>query len=215
MVDAAAAGVHIEEVDSADPATEFARVTFNEVHAEAAAFGPAAEALVTRIRSWARLLIACELSGVAHRSLERTIEYLSQRRQFDRPIGSFQAVKHIAADMHTRWAGLHNLCVASLDNADHASAADLDILAATAKAHAALTAILICEDAIQLHGGMGFTTESDVSWYYKRALALRSWYGDDTELQLKVGTALLHIAPATTTTDSGRDDAPAQVGGRK
>jgi len=61
----------------------------------------------------------------------------------------------------------------------------------SAKAHAAETAVAVCEDAIQLHGGIGFTTEREVSWFYKRALALRAWYGDELELHRKIGAALL------------------------
>lgn len=195
LVDPAAPGVHIEDLDSADPATAFARVVLDDVRPT----GPATadDDLVTRIRSWARLLIACELSGIAQRCVERTVAYLGQREQFGRVIGSFQAVKHIAADMHTRWAGLHNLCLATLADAGHASGADLDVLAMTAKAHAAETAMRVCEDAIQLHGGIGFTAENDVSWYYRRALALRGWYGDETELQRRLGAAVLgRRAPA-------------------
>lgn len=197
LVDPAAPGVRIEDVESTDPATAFARVVLDGVRVSETTLAGGDE-LVTRIRSWARLLIACELSGLAQRSLERTVEYIGQREQFGRPIGSFQAVKHIAADMYAQWTGLHNLCCAALADADEASVDDLDLLAATAKGHAAEVAVRVCEDAIQLHGGMGFTTESDVSSYYKRALALRGWYGDATELQLRVGAALLDRDPAGT-----------------
>ncbi|WPB87863.1 acyl-CoA dehydrogenase family protein [Streptomyces malaysiensis] len=209
LVDPAEPGVRIEDVGSADPTTEFAHVVFDGVRANGVApAGPTDDELVTRIRSWARILIACELSGVAQRSLERTVEYVGQREQFGRPIGSFQAVKHIAADMRTRWAGLHNLCLATLAEADRAPVADLDLLAATAKAHAAEAAVRVCEDAIQLHGGMGFTTESEVSWYYKHALALGGWYGEETELQLRIGAALLERGSSDHTADiddSARD----------
>ncbi|HWD03614.1 MAG TPA: acyl-CoA dehydrogenase family protein [Amycolatopsis sp.] len=197
LVDSTEPGVGIEGLDSADPTTTFARVAFDGVRADRVV-GPEAE-LGTRIRSWARILIACELSGIAQRSVEHTVAYLGQREQFGRPIGSFQAVKHIAADMHARSAGLHNLCLAALADADRASVTDLDLLAATAKAHAAEAAVRVCEDAVQLHGGMGFTTESEVSWYYQRALALRGWYGDETELQRRIGAALVER-------DSSADD---------
>lgn len=190
LVDPATAGVHVDGVDSADPATAFARVAFDDVRAEAAT--PAdGGALVARIRSWARLLIACELSGLAGHALDRTIAHIGQREQFGRPIGSFQAVKHIAADMYAQATSLRNLCTAALADTADAPVADLELLAWTAKAHAAQVAVRVCEDAVQLHGGMGFTTESDVSTCYLRALALRGWYGDETELQLRIGAALV------------------------
>ncbi|GAA1862760.1 hypothetical protein GCM10009836_48860 [Pseudonocardia ailaonensis] len=188
LVDPAASGVRTEPVDSADPGTVFARVSFDG--ATPHTLVPGAD-LVGRIRAWARLLLACELSGLARGALERTVGYVGQREQFGRPIGGFQAVKHLAADMAARSAGLQNLCAAALDDAGEASGSDLELVSSTAKAHAAEAAARVCEDAIQLHGGMGFTTEADVSWYYRRALALRGWYGDATELQRRIGAGLL------------------------
>lgn len=195
LVDPVAAGVRIEVLDSDDPAIEFARVILDDVHGEAVVSRDVSDGeFVSLIRSWARLLIACELSGIAQHSLERTVDYVTAREQFGKPVGSFQAVKHIAADMHAKSSGLHNLCLAALDVADESSVEDLEVLAATAKAHASDAAVRVCEDAIQLHGGMGFTTENDVSWYYRRALALRGWYGDATELEIQVGAAVLEVA---------------------
>ncbi|QJY49372.1 acyl-CoA dehydrogenase family protein [Pseudonocardia broussonetiae] len=188
LVDAVAPGVHVEALDSADPATAFARVELDAVVPDRVLTG---DGRVPALSAWARLLLACELSGLARGALERTVEHVGQREQFGRPIGSFQAVQHIAADMHARSTGLHNLCLAAVADAAGASPAELDLLAWTAKAHAAEAAVAVCEDAIQLHGGMGFTTESDVSWYYRRALALRGWYGDEVELRQRVGAALL------------------------
>jgi acyl-CoA dehydrogenase len=188
LVDPATTGVHMESVGSADPGSTFARVQFDGATADTVIDD---RGLVARIRAWARLLFACELSGIAQGALERTVTYVGQREQFGRPIGGFQAVQHLAADMTARSTGLRNLCLAALDDADDASPAQLELLASTAKAHAADTAVRVCEDAIQLHGGMGFTTETDVSWFYRRALALRAWYGDETELRHLIGTALL------------------------
>lgn len=187
LVDPSGPGVHVEAVDSADPGVEFARVRLDDVPA-----GPtgADDELVTRIRSWARILLACELTGLAQRSLELAVEHIGRREQFGRPVGSFQALQHIAAQMHVRWTGLYHLCTATLADADRASVVDLELMAATAKAHAAEVAVAVCEDAIQLHGGMGFTTESDVSWHYRRALALRAWYGDEIELAPMIGARL-------------------------
>jgi alkylation response protein AidB-like acyl-CoA dehydrogenase len=97
--------------------------------------------------------------------------------------------------MHARTAGLHNVCLAALADAGDADPHQLEVLAAATKAHAADAALRVCEDAIQLQGGMGFTTENELNLYYKRALALRGWYGDETELALRVGTALLEPLP--------------------
>lgn len=199
FVDPNSEGVLVESVDSADPATAYARIFFDG----ARTVGPYPRVhgddhvLVNKVRSWARLLIACELSGIAARSLDRTVEYIGQREQFGRPVGSFQAVKHIAANMYERSTALHNLCMAAVSDANQADDHELYVLAAATKAYAADAALRVCEDAIQLHGGIGFTTENELHWYYKHALALRGWYGDETELELRVGAALLDPPQAT------------------
>jgi acyl-CoA dehydrogenase len=196
LVDPNAVGVRIQALRSADPAVAFGRVNLTDVHADAVV-GQDDTELVTRVRAWARLFFACELDGLARSSVDRTVQHLKTRQQFGRPIGAFQALAHIAADMHTASAGLHSLCLAALaDAGSTTNVADLELLAASAKAHAAETAVRICEGAIQLHGGMGFTTESDVSWFYKRAVALRAWYGDEHELHHRIGAALLNHEPA-------------------
>ncbi|MFG1923224.1 acyl-CoA dehydrogenase family protein [Cryptosporangium sp. NPDC048952] len=197
LVDPRADGVRISALRSADPAVSFGRVDLTGVHVDAVVGRDDTE-LITRIRAWARLFLACELDGLARSSLDRTVQHLKTREQFGRPIGAFQALAHIAADMHTASSGLHSLCLAALaDAGDATDVAELELVAVSAKAHAAGTAVRICEDAIQLHGGMGFTTESDVSWYYKRAVALRAWYGDEQELHRRIGAALLDRATET------------------
>ena len=190
-VDPAAPGVEITEVASADPAALFARVMLSGVGAETVGGAD----LVTTLRAWARLLIASELGGLAHQSLTATVEYVAHREQFGRPIGSFQALKHIAADMHTTWAGLDSLCRAVVSDAARSPVGDLELLGKIVKAHAAGAATQVCESAIQLHGGMGFTTETDVSWYYRRVLSLRAWYGDSDELQHQIGATIFDQRP--------------------
>lgn len=192
VVDPRAPGVVVEDLVSADPTTTFGRVVLDDVGAGESAGD---HVLVTRLRSWARLLLACELGGLAQRCVERTLVHVREREQFGRPVGSFQAVKHIAATMHVRAAGLADLCTAALADTDGASVEELAVTAATAKAHAALVAPLVCEDALQLQGGMGFTAENELSAYYRHALALRGWYGDPTELELRVGAAVLGPRP--------------------
>jgi alkylation response protein AidB-like acyl-CoA dehydrogenase len=112
-----------------------------------------------------RSLLAAELVGVAQRCLDMTVEYAKQRVQFGRAIGSFQAVKQRAADMLikvelARSAAQH----AASDEEDRATSAAL------AKAYCAEAATAVAADAIQLHGGVGFTWEHDAHLYLKRAI---------------------------------------------
>ena len=193
VVDAADPGVVVEEIDSADPTAPYGRVAFHGAHRDTAplAVGTEANTLVSDIRSWARLLIACELTGIAERLLDRSVEYVQQRQQFGAAIGTFQAVKHTVANMYERTSSLRNLCNAAMADAPASTEHDLAHTAAVAKAYAADAALRVCEDALQMHGGIGFTTEVELHWYYKRALALRAWYGDEIELHRAIGATTL------------------------
>ena len=122
-----------------------------------------------------------------------SVAYAKERQQFDRPIGSFQAVKHLCADMLVRTevaraavyaAGAH------LDDVDLASYADLDRGISGAKVMAGEAAIANGKAATQVFGGMGFTWEVDVHLYLKRAWVLDTHFGSaDTHADV-VGRAL-------------------------
>lgn len=112
--------------------------------------------------------VAAESVGVCQRALEMTIAYVKERRQFDVPVGSFQAVSHRCAEMllHTEQAR------SVVYHAAWAADARPDLLPAAAglaKALACEAAIGVSASAIQAHGGIGFTWEADVHWLYKRA----------------------------------------------
>jgi len=194
------AGVAVEPAASADPTARLATVTFTPqtgAPSRPVFAGPAAERFLTDLRAWARIMAACELSGIATGLLETTTAFVKVREQFGRPIGSFQAVKHVLADMHALSCSLRNVCDSALADAVSAGPEDLAMLAAVAKAYAADAALTVCENAVQMHGGAGFTTETDLHLYYKRALAVRAWYGDHEELTHRIGDALLTRSPLT------------------
>lgn len=188
------------ELSSADPTARYARLTVSARQVapdEVLARGPFAEALLLRVRAWSRVFAACELAGIARRMLTDTVAYSGEREQFGRSIGSFQAVKHIVAGMAQATISLEALCEATA--ADMAGADDLDLELAgwTVKAYAARAARAVCEDALQVHGGIGFTTEYDLHWYLRRALALRTWYGDEQELVPLIGARRLEDRDAS------------------
>jgi alkylation response protein AidB-like acyl-CoA dehydrogenase len=123
-----------------------------------------------------RLLAAAHLVGVGQGAVDASVAYAKERHQFGRPIGSFQAVKHLLADAYTAVElARSQVLVASLCWAEeHPSAPDQ---AAAAAAVAARTAVTAAETAIQVHGGMGFTWEAVPHLYYKRALLLQDELG--------------------------------------
>ena len=123
------------------------------------------------------LLTAAYCVGMADRLTEMSVAYAMERQQFDRPIGSFQAVKHICADMAVR----AELARASVHTAacvmDDGTTGPLARAVAGAKLMAGEAAILNGRSATQVYGGMGFTWEVDVHLYLKRAWILETQFG--------------------------------------
>ncbi|HEY2809049.1 MAG TPA: acyl-CoA dehydrogenase family protein [Steroidobacteraceae bacterium] len=124
----------------------------------------------------AQIALAAEALGGAERVLEMTVEYVKQREQFGRPVGSFQAIKHRLADMMVqveaaRSASWYAACVADEQEGELAEAA------AIAKSYCCDAFYDCAATAIQLHGGIGFTWEHDAHLYFKRARASATLLG--------------------------------------
>lgn len=116
----------------------------------------------------ASIAVASELVGVCQRALDVTVAYVKDRHQFDRPIGSFQAVAHRCTDMLIATESVRSAAYYGAWCAD-ADPDGLQFAAALAKSVAASAAVETTASAIQAHGGIGFTWEADVHWLYKRA----------------------------------------------
>jgi alkylation response protein AidB-like acyl-CoA dehydrogenase len=122
------------------------------------------------------------LFGIMARSLEITLGYLQTRETFKRPIGSFQALQHRMADMLLKTESSRSAVYRAawcLANGDPETA----LACATAKAYTGDAARQVCAETIQMHGGIGFTWELDVHFYFKRAKTYEMHYGS-TEAQL-------------------------------
>ncbi|MPS69539.1 MAG: acyl-CoA dehydrogenase [Novosphingobium sp.] len=113
----------------------------------------------------AQIAIAADCLGGANAVLDMTVEYMKMRRQFDRPIAMFQALKHRAADMKTRIV-LAEALLRSRVRDEHASVTDL----ASAKSLAVEAYRFVTEESIQLHGGIGLTEEHQCHLFMKRAM---------------------------------------------
>jgi alkylation response protein AidB-like acyl-CoA dehydrogenase len=116
----------------------------------------------------AAVAVAAELVGVCQRALDDTVAYVKERRQFDRPIGSFQAVAHRCTDMLLATESARSAVYFGAWSAD-SDPERLPYAAALAKSVASSAALETTASAIQAHGGIGFTWEADVHWLYKRA----------------------------------------------
>jgi alkylation response protein AidB-like acyl-CoA dehydrogenase len=159
-----------------DPTCRIARVRLDgaEVLADARLAGPAS---LHDLLAPALVYLAAEMTGAAGAALDMTCAYARERVQFDRPIGSFQAVKHPLVDVLVAVERARSLVVGAAAALDHAAA---DALRAARMAKvAAEEALLHASDrAVQLHGGFGFTWDCDAHLYYKRALASAATWGD-------------------------------------
>ncbi|MFN8928285.1 MAG: acyl-CoA dehydrogenase family protein [Rhodospirillales bacterium] len=133
---------------------------------------------------------AAQLVGIAQRAVDLAAAYAKERRQFGKPIGSYQAVKHLLAEaqvriefarpvVHVAAAVCHDLDTASRARVSHAKLA------------AAAAADLACRTSVQVHGAMGYSWEVDVHLYLKRALALAGWWGDTTFHRRRVAARML------------------------
>jgi len=121
--------------------------------------------------------------GAADRALELATEYAKVRRQFDRPIGSFQAVQHLLADMLRNVELARSGVYAALRLADSDDHAAFHRAATVAKAFASDALYRVTADAIQVFGGIGFTWEHDAHLYYKRAMSMQHAFGGTPEFQ--------------------------------
>jgi alkylation response protein AidB-like acyl-CoA dehydrogenase len=177
LVDPTQPGVVIKPLETIDRTTRLATVIFDGAQGELL---PASNHSVFRdILDRAAVLYANDLAGVAREGLSRTVAYDIERVQFGRPVGSFQAVKHALADLH--------VLVTMAEHAALYGAYALDerypdgtLAASIAKAKASDAAREVVAGMIQFHGGIGFTWESDVHIFFKRAKREEYQYGDAT-----------------------------------
>ncbi|MGW7260972.1 acyl-CoA dehydrogenase family protein [Streptomyces sp. NPDC054834] len=171
-VDAGADGVTVTPQTSFDLTRPLATVTLDG--AAARRIGDAEPAVRRALRAGAGLL-ASEQLGLADWTLTETVRYLKERKQFNRPVGGFQALKHRLAQL---WLEVVSLRAAARNAADAlATGADIDVAVAVAQAYAAPVAVHAAEEALQLHAGIGMTWEHPVHLYLKRAKADSIAYG--------------------------------------
>ncbi|MFF1294446.1 MULTISPECIES: acyl-CoA dehydrogenase family protein [unclassified Streptomyces] len=167
-----AAGATVTPQVSLDLTRPLATVTLDG--APGRLLGDAEPAVRRALRSGAGLL-ASEQLGLADWTLTETVRYLKERKQFNRSVGGFQALKHRLAQL---WLEVVNLRAAARNAADAlASGEDADVAVAVAQSYAASVAVHAAEEALQLHAGIGMTWEHPVHLYLKRAKADSIAYG--------------------------------------
>jgi alkylation response protein AidB-like acyl-CoA dehydrogenase len=175
-VAADAPGVSLTPTVSLDMTRQLAELTLAGAPARRIASGEAADRAVAAALAAGAAMLASEQLGLAERCLEMTVAYLKERRQFGRQIGSFQALKHRAADL---WVGVTQARAAARYAAACLAAGDPDSPVAVALAKAACSDIAVraAQECLQLHGGIGFTWEHPTHLYLKRAKSSSIGFG--------------------------------------
>ena len=179
IVDLNGDGVTRKALANLDQAHGQAEITFDRAKAEPLGAAHEGWNTLTRVLDRAAVLMAFEQIGGADRALEMGRDYALDRVAFGRPIGSFQAVKHILADMYVSATLARSNCYYGAW-ALSTDAAELPEAAATARISATQAFQHCAKNNIQVHGGMGFTWEFDCHLYYRRANVLALLLGSAT-----------------------------------
>jgi alkylation response protein AidB-like acyl-CoA dehydrogenase len=185
VVEAGASGVSIERAPALDPTRRLSTVRFDGAPGDELSAddwdGPwLAIAAVT----------AAESVGVAQRAMEMAVAYAKDRKQFDRPIGTYQAVSHACAQMLLETEGARAAVLWAAWALDH-EPETAPLAASVAKAYASDAGRRVTASALQVHGGIGFTWEHDLHFLLKRAHSNARMYGDARWHRDRVAEAVL------------------------
>jgi len=176
LVEATGPGVHRTPVVSLDMTRQLCDISLDDAPGRQIAVAAAAEAAVEAGLTAGAAVLAAEQLGLAQRCLDMTVGYLKERRQFARPIGSFQALKHRLADLWTMITlarAASRYAAACLADGDP----DAPVAVALAKSACCEAAVTAAQECVQLHGGIGFTWEHPAHLYLKRAKAASVGFG--------------------------------------
>lgn len=175
-------GLVVSAMRTVDATRSLATVSLSEVRvADACLLGgkPLREDELDAVVDHAKVALAAQMVGAADRVLAMTVEYVELREQFGRTIATFQAVQHRCADMKVAVEHARSLVYYAAWACD-TLAPDRHLAAAMAKAFASDACPSVAADAVQLHGGIGFTWEHDLHIYFKRLKADEQTYGGAT-----------------------------------
>lgn len=171
-----ASDVDVEAMDAVDPGRGLASVVLADTPADVVASGPAVPAAVDDAWLLGALLVAADALGSAGRVLELARGYSLEREQFGRPIATFQSIKHKLVDMFAELETARSMVRHALGESAEL-APGWQVAASAAKARACDAAMLVAREGVQVHGGIGFTWEHEVSHHFRRVTTTRALYG--------------------------------------
>jgi acyl-CoA dehydrogenase len=181
VVDSASKGIQVQRLNMVD-SRNAGNVSFVDVAVSAdALLGEEGKgwAALSRTLDIGRIGLAAEMLGGVQEVFERTVEYMKQRSQFGVQIGAFQALQHRAAIMYSEIELCKSLVLKALHELDRGEEAeDLPALASMCKAKLSEVYMLVSNEGVQMHGGIGMTDEFDIGFFMKRARVAQQTLGD-------------------------------------
>jgi alkylation response protein AidB-like acyl-CoA dehydrogenase len=186
VVNAKALGLKISPMTAMDLTRKLYVVECNDTPAEEIS----ATTDLARAFDVATAALSAELVGGMQRTLDITVEYAKTRKQFGKPIGTFQAVQHQCADMYLETESSRS-AVYYAGWALEENSPDATVAVSIAKMYASDAARTVGNRGIQIHGGMGFTWENDVHLYYRRAKGSETAFGDATFHRERIASAVV------------------------
>lgn len=176
----------IVPVISLDMTRQLADITFDSAGAEVVAKGASVGTAIASALTISAAMLASEQLGLAEKCLDMTVEYLKERRQFGRVLGSYQALKHRLADL---WVEVTQARAVARYAAGCAANDSPDLPVASALAHSLCSTVALnaAQECIQLHGGIGFTWEHPAHLYLKRAKASMLMFGGPDAHRARLG----------------------------
>ena len=183
LVDRTAEGVEVTRTELVDSRNS-ANISFENVSASSAdiigSIGGGADVLDAAL-DIARIGLTAEMIGSTQECFERTVDYLKEREQFGVPIGSFQALKHRAANMFCEIELSKSVVLEALTAIDEGRpSSEIAALASLAKSKVGDTYNLVSREGIQMHGGIGMTDEFDIGFFIKRSAVTEQIFGDSS-----------------------------------
>jgi alkylation response protein AidB-like acyl-CoA dehydrogenase len=187
LVDVTAADVGVHPLSLLDRSRDVADITLDNVAARRLDID--AKATLDEIATRAAVLVAADALGAYERMLQLAVDYSKQRHQFGQPIGSFQAVKHAAAQMLVTVESSMSIVCYAAQSAEE-GLPERATHAAVAKAQVTGAAVDLADSALTLHGAIGYTWEHDLHLFYKRAMLDRVLFGTPTAWNERIANAL-------------------------
>lgn len=181
----------LADLKSMDLTRRLYAVEWEDAPAELLARGQAAHMALEHALNVATVALVAEMVGGMQWILESTVSYAKTRKQFDRPIGQFQAVQHMCADM-LLWTESSRSALYYAAYALQERLPDAATAVSVAKVYAADAYRETGNRGIQIHGGMGFTWENDLHLYYRRAKACESLLGDNRHHRERIARHVLN-----------------------